>query len=64
MANLSEADLRTADLSETTFLDANLSNANLKGAVGWDKELLQGAKTLAGATMPNGQKYEDWLKDR
>jgi hypothetical protein len=23
-----------------------------------------GAKPLYGATMPNGQKYEDWLKDR
>jgi hypothetical protein len=22
------------------------------------------AAFLAGATMPNGQKYEDWLKDR
>jgi hypothetical protein len=21
-------------------------------------------QTLAGATMPNGQKYEDWLKSR
>jgi hypothetical protein len=22
------------------------------------------AKPLNGATMPNGQKYEDWLKDK
>jgi hypothetical protein len=23
-----------------------------------------GVHTITGATMPNGQKYEDWLKDR
>jgi len=22
------------------------------------------AKSLAGTTMPNGEKYEDWLKDK
>jgi hypothetical protein len=27
-------------------------------------ELKQRAKSLKGATMPNGQKYEDWLKSR
>jgi hypothetical protein len=27
------------------------------------EELEQRAKSLKGATMPNGQKYEDWLKD-
>jgi hypothetical protein len=25
---------------------------------------LKAASSLEGATMPNGQKYEDWLKDR
>jgi hypothetical protein len=25
---------------------------------------LSAAISLEGATMPNGQKYEDWLKDR
>jgi uncharacterized protein YjbI with pentapeptide repeats len=74
-ANLSGADLRNADLRETTFLDANLSSANLKGAIRWDEELLRGAKTLAGATMPDGQTlrgdkrpngptFEDWLKSK
>jgi uncharacterized protein YjbI with pentapeptide repeats len=28
------------------------------------EELSRVAKSLEGATMPNGQKYEDWLKDR
>jgi hypothetical protein len=27
-------------------------------------ELKQRAKSLKGATMPNGQKYEDWLKSK
>jgi uncharacterized protein YjbI with pentapeptide repeats len=48
-ADLSEADLRGADLSETR---------------GWNTEQLKAARSLEGATMPNGQKYEDWLKDK
>jgi hypothetical protein len=28
------------------------------------KQLEREAKTLEGATMPNGEKYEDWLKDK
>jgi hypothetical protein len=30
----------------------------------FEKELEGQTKRLEGATMPNGQKYEDWLKDR
>jgi uncharacterized protein YjbI with pentapeptide repeats len=64
-AFLLEADLRGADLSR-----ADLSEANLNGAQGVTEEQLEEqAKTLEGATMPNGQKrpeqtYEDWLKSR
>jgi uncharacterized protein YjbI with pentapeptide repeats len=59
--NLSMADVRDirADLSKT-----DLSGANLEGALVSGEQLQQQAKTLQGATMPNGQKYEDWLKDR
>ena len=28
------------------------------------KQQLEAAKSLKGATMPNGQKYEDWLKSK
>jgi hypothetical protein len=28
------------------------------------EEQLRSAKSLEGATMPNGQKYEDWLKSK
>jgi len=58
-ADLSHADLSSADLS-----DANLSRANLTGAQGATQERLAQAKYLEGATMPNGQKYEDWLKSK
>jgi uncharacterized protein YjbI with pentapeptide repeats len=47
-ANLRGADLRGADLS-----DAMVTNDQLKQAY-----------RLEGATMPNGQKYEDWVKSR
>jgi uncharacterized protein YjbI with pentapeptide repeats len=62
-ANLSEANLEQADLEEATLIGADLSNANLSIAVGiTNEELDQQAASLKGATMPNGQKYEDWLK--
>jgi uncharacterized protein YjbI with pentapeptide repeats len=78
-ANLTEANLSGANLTEavlsstppnippiTTILtDADLSGADLthaRGVTGEDLE--QQAKSLEGATKPNGQKYEDWLKSR
>src|SRR5215203_4409827 len=56
-ADLSKADLTVADLSGT-----DLSRANLNGAERWTEEQLIAAESLKGATMPNGQKYEVWLK--
>jgi uncharacterized protein YjbI with pentapeptide repeats len=77
-ANLSDANLFSADLSEANLIGANLSravlddailggavldNANLGGADGiTNEELERQADSLVGADMPNGQKYEDWLK--
>jgi uncharacterized protein YjbI with pentapeptide repeats len=77
-ADLSEANLLGADLSNADLIGANLSdavldnanlrravldNANLSGAEGiTNAELEQQALSLEGADMPNGQKYEDWLK--
>ena len=58
--NLSDAYLKAADLS-----DAYLGGADLGGAEGiTNEELDRQADTLKGATMPNGQKYEDWLKSK
>jgi uncharacterized protein YjbI with pentapeptide repeats len=68
-ANLSNANLSNANLSNANLSNANLSNANLSGAIlseaqGWTEDQLREASSLEEATMPNGQKYEDWLKDR
>jgi uncharacterized protein YjbI with pentapeptide repeats len=50
--------LNWADLS-----GVEMSGADLRGARGVTNEQLeQQAASLEGATMPNGQKYEDWLK--
>jgi Pentapeptide repeats (8 copies) len=59
-ANLERADLSGADLS-----GADLSGANLSGAEGITNDQLDAqAKSLAGATMTNDKKYEDWRKDK
>jgi uncharacterized protein YjbI with pentapeptide repeats len=70
-ANLSGADLRDATLGSIKWIgqptfttrlhDADLSGANLRDAK-VTSEQLNAFKCLKGATMPNGQKYEDWLK--
>jgi uncharacterized protein YjbI with pentapeptide repeats len=68
-ANLSGADLRDVDLSGADLRDADLSGADLRdadlsGATGvLEEELTQQILSLEGATMPNGQNYEDWRKD-
>jgi uncharacterized protein YjbI with pentapeptide repeats len=66
--DLSNADLKSALLPPPARLqDVDLSGANLRGAntlFTTSKELAQQAKSLKGATMPNGQKYEDWIKDK
>jgi uncharacterized protein YjbI with pentapeptide repeats len=69
-ANLFGADLNGADLSEADLGGANLRGAlligaELRGAAGITaEELEQQARYLDLATMPNGQKYEDWIKER
>jgi uncharacterized protein YjbI with pentapeptide repeats len=72
-ADLSSADLTDADLTDAVLRDTTLSGALLGGAdlSGADltnatvtQEQLDKAKQLEGATMPNGQKYEEWLKDK
>jgi hypothetical protein len=63
-ANLQGANLSWTHLTGADLSDANMSNANLSYAQGVTKEQLAQAKSLEYATMPNGQKYEDWLKSR
>jgi uncharacterized protein YjbI with pentapeptide repeats len=50
--NLKKADLHGADLSR-----ADLSGADLRGAKGVTNEKLKQAKSLEGATMPDGSKH-------
>jgi len=61
-ANLENARLAEASLSFTNLSEANLSGANLSGAL-LGGAILNGAN-LRDATMPNGEKYEDWVKSR
>jgi uncharacterized protein YjbI with pentapeptide repeats len=64
-ANLSNADLSFSNLRYTLLFGANLSEADLTNVSGvTSEELNLMASSLQGATMPNGQKYEDWLKYR
>jgi hypothetical protein len=63
--DLSGADLENADLGEVHLHVADFRRADLRGAIGiTGQELAVYGCILEGATMPNGQKYEDWLKDR
>ena len=64
-AGLENTDLRDSNLLGTDLNDADLSGADLSDARGLTNEqIAASSKTLEGATMPNGQKYEDWLKER
>ncbi len=51
-ANLSGADLRKAVLSGANFSEADLTRAVVT------EEQLKEAKSLQGATMPNGSKHD------
>jgi hypothetical protein len=64
-ATLAGAILQYANLRSAYMLGANLTGANLLGAdltgAHVTEEQLAQVKVLEQATMPNGQKYEDWL---
>jgi hypothetical protein len=62
-ANLGNANLSHAYLSGADLTDANLNQSYLTEAEITQEQLDQAA-SLEGATMPDGQKYEDWLKDK
>jgi hypothetical protein len=63
-ADLSGADLRCAHLSFADLVGANLSGADLTRAQIHEMGQLRDLFSLEGATMPNGQRYEDWLKSK
>jgi hypothetical protein len=57
------ADLRATHLADATLDWVNLTGADLKGADVSEKQLASCA-SLDDATMPDGQKYEEWLKSK
>jgi hypothetical protein len=60
-----DAPLQGIDLGQANLSGADLSGADLSGVAGiTNEELERQAYSLEDATMPNGQKYEDWLKDK
>jgi uncharacterized protein YjbI with pentapeptide repeats len=63
-ANLSGANLIHANLSAANLSNANLSGANLSDAGRLTDEQIAEAESFEDAIMPNGQKYEDWLKSK
>jgi hypothetical protein len=63
-ADLAGAELLNADLSGADLSGANLTEAHLRYARISEQQLDEQCKILVGATMPNGQLYEDWLKDK
>jgi len=62
-ADLKGADLRGADLRDAILYFAELEGANLLAAKVTGGQLDE-ARSLEGATMPNGQTYEEWVKSR
>src|SRR5215218_10333714 len=67
-ADPSDIDPSNDHLKVTNLRGTDLSNADLSGAylTGTEvsKEQLDRCKSLKGATMPDGQKYEEWLKSK
>ncbi len=53
-ANLTKADLHACDLHNVNLTGANLAGANLRDALGLNEDILSRARSLAGATMPDG----------
>lgn len=54
-AKLMGANLTRADLTEADLTEADLAKANLSGATGTTTEQLKKAKSLQGATLPDGK---------
>src|SRR5215203_815746 len=63
-ANLTDANLTDADLTDANLEGVDLTSANLSRALGiTGRQLEEQTASLEGATMPNGQKYEDWKEN-
>jgi hypothetical protein len=71
-ADFSGAILPTAKLTVYTIRGANFEGADLReaevtnedGSIATHERLVAECKSLNWATMPNGQKYEEWIIDK
>jgi uncharacterized protein YjbI with pentapeptide repeats len=63
-ANLSEAKLHGADLRGANLRDTYRRTKDGSKQLITNTELAQQTRSLEGATMPNGQKYEEWVKSK
>ena len=62
---LPDGRIEQATRGEAKLANACLAGADLSGARGvTNEQIAKQTSSLAGATMPDGQKYEDWLKVR
>jgi uncharacterized protein YjbI with pentapeptide repeats len=61
-AEFKDANLRNTDLKGTHLDWARLDRADLTGARNVSWEQLAKCRTLKGATMPSGEKYEEWIE--
>jgi transposase len=52
------------EAARTFGMDASSVKRYVKKAEEWTEEQLTAAASLEGASMPNGQKYEGWLKSK
>ncbi|MBN8638349.1 MAG: pentapeptide repeat-containing protein [Anaerolineae bacterium] len=57
-ANLTQAGLQNANFSHTDFTDAVLNYADLTGAILTSERQLRFARSLRGAVLPDGQRYD------
>jgi hypothetical protein len=57
-AKLGQAKLQFADFRQADLRGADLSYVNLRGVTGWTEEQLSAARSLEGATMPDGSIYD------
>jgi uncharacterized protein YjbI with pentapeptide repeats len=68
-ADMTKANLQGADLTGVKLTPDDLTEANMFEAKGItdrthdEMVMFVVTTTLAGATMPNGQPYEEWIKD-
>jgi uncharacterized protein YjbI with pentapeptide repeats len=63
-AKLCGASLVQVDLTGADLTGADLSHADLTNARGVTKEQAKQASSLEGTTMPDGQKYEEWVESK